>query len=112
MLEQQWSVSNGVEKVNVLAVSAGFTYTFRPTQPVGDRVDASSIKINGVVVVPSQTYRISANSFLAAGGDGFSVLALGTNRTAGKNDVDAFEAFVTASSPIAPPALGRVVSAP
>jgi len=53
-----------------------------------------------------------ANSFLAAGGDGFAILAQGTNRTPGKNDVDAFEAYVTASSPVQPPALGRLTIAP
>lgn len=112
MLEQQWSVSNGAEKANMLAVSAGFTYAFSPTRPIGDRIDPSSIKIDGVVVDPSATYRVTANAFLSAGGDGFAVLAQGGNRAPGAIDVDALEVYVHANSPLAPPAIGRLVVVP
>jgi 5'-nucleotidase len=111
MLEQQWSLSNGAEKANVLAVSDGFTYTFDPTRPIGDRVDPANIFLDGVQVMPSETYRITANSFVAAGGDGFSILAQGTNRTAGPLDLVPLEAYVTSHTPLALPSLGRVTVA-
>ncbi len=112
MLEQQWSLSNGVEKANMLAVSEGFTYSFRPTGPLGNRIDPTTIRLGGVTVSPTQTYRITANSFLSAGGDGFSVLAAGTNRAPGSIDVDALEVYAKAHSPLAPPVVGRLTATP
>lgn len=109
MLEQQWSIQGGVEKANILAVSQGFRYEWDSTRPIGSRVDPASISIGGVAVNPSGSYRITANSFVAAGGDGFSVLVQGTDRVGGAVDVDAFEAYFAAHSPFAPPALGRIV---
>jgi 5'-nucleotidase len=108
LLEQQWSLSGGVEKVNMLAVSASVKYSFDPTRAIGDRVDAGSITVDGVVVNPAASYRIAANNFLADGGDGFAVLKLGTERVPGPSDLDAFERYLTAHSPLAPPALDRV----
>ncbi len=113
LLEQQWAAgAGGVEKVNLLAVSSSLHYAFTPTLPIGSRVDAASITIDGVVVDPAATYRIAANNFLADGGDGFAVLKLGTNRVPGPGDLDAFEAYLAARSPLAPPALDRVTLRP
>ncbi len=73
MLEQQWSMIGAVLEVNMLSVSAGFQYTWSASAPIGSRVDAASIKRGGVTVVPTATYRITVNAFLADGGDGFAV---------------------------------------
>jgi 5'-nucleotidase len=108
MLEQQWSIVSGSEKANMLAVSEGFTYAYDPSRPLGDRIDPADILLDGAPVDPSQTYRITANSFLAAGGDGFSVLALGTNRAPGPLDLVPLEEYVASHSPLSPPAIGRV----
>lgn len=53
-----------------------------------DRVDPSTIAIGGVPVVPTGTYRVTVNSFLADGGDSFSVLTSGTDRLGGPVDLD------------------------
>jgi 5'-nucleotidase len=53
LLEQQFD-NPSAGQVRVLQVSGGFTYSYDLTKPSGQRVDASSIKINGQVVQPSQ----------------------------------------------------------
>jgi 5'-nucleotidase len=50
------------------------------------------------------------NSFLADGGDGFTVLRGGSDRVVGGLDVDALAAYLTANRPIAPPATDRITS--
>ena len=56
----------------------------------------------------SGTYRVAANNFLVGGGDGFSVFTQGTDLWSGPLDLDAFTAYLTANSPVAPPALNRI----
>jgi 5'-nucleotidase len=51
------------------------------------------------------------NSFLADGGDGFSVLTQGTNRVVGGLDIDGFADYLTEVSPVAPPATDRITVA-
>ena len=41
-------------------------------------------------------YRVTVNSFLAEGGDGFAAFADGTDRLGGAQDVDALVAFLGA----------------
>ncbi len=108
MLEQQWQLVGGVEKANVLQVSAGFSYTWDSTRAIGDRVDGTSLQLNGAAVQATFSYRITVNSFLADGGDGFAVLKSGTERLGGAIDVDALSNYLTAHSPLAPPTLGRI----
>src|SRR5215217_1228895 len=86
----------------ILQVSNGFTYSWSTSAPACDKVDSSTIKINGVTVDPSSSYRVTVNSFLADGGDGFTTLVQGTNRVGGDVDTDAFAAYFGAHSPVAP----------
>jgi len=107
VLEQQFdNPSAGATKI--LQVSTGFTYSYDLTKPTGQRVDASSIKINGTVVVPTQSYQVAMNSFLAAGGDGFTVFNEGTKQIGGDVDIDALVAWFGAKSPIAPGPQNRI----
>lgn len=57
---------------------------------------------------PTATYRVTVNSFLADGGDGFKILKSGVDRVGGALDVNALTGYLGAHSPVAPPALGRV----
>jgi 5'-nucleotidase len=91
-----------------LQVSAGFTYTWDAARPSGDRIDPASIKIDGVTVVPATGYRVTMNSFLATGGDGFSVFNACTNQLGGEVDVDALARYFTENSPIAPGPQNRI----
>jgi 5'-nucleotidase len=71
----------------------------------------SAVTIGGTAVDPAASYRITVNSFLADGGDGFPVLRQGTDRLGGEVDTDALEAYLEPSltgAPIAPPALDRI----
>jgi 5'-nucleotidase len=105
-LEQQW-LDGGPTRI--LQPSSTLHYTQTLANPIGDRV--SDITIDGVPVDPAATYRVTVNNFLAAGGDSFTVLTQGTNVTGGPIDLDAFAAYLTANSPVAPPAADRITVA-
>ena len=92
----------------VLQVSRGFSYTWDAAGPVGERVDPSTIAIDGITVDPGATYRVTVNSFLAGGGDGFTVLREGTERTGGMIDLDALVAYFSAAGPVAPGPQDRI----
>ena len=104
-LEQQWSVRSGTLSLLYLGISKGLTYSYDTSRPVGDRVLASTLKLNGVVLDPNASYRVTVNSFLADGGDSFTVFKAGTNRVGGGVDLDEFVAYMAANQPVsAPPA--------
>lgn len=105
MLEQQWC-GQGTQRV--LGISQGFTYTYDNSKPSCDKIDPATIKLNGTVINPAADYRVTANSFIATGGDGFSVLTEGTNRVEKVRDIEAFESHIRARSPLQAPTLGRV----
>jgi 5'-nucleotidase len=109
LLEQQWKDQS---RVRLLQVSKGFSYTWTESAPEGKKVDPKSIKLNGKVLGPEQTYRVTVNSFIAAGGDGFTVLIDGTNRLGGPVDVDAFVAYLGAKSPLSPSTAKRITRKP
>ena len=60
-------------------------------------VDPATIAIGGVPVDPAASYRVTVNSFLATGGDGFAVLNDGTDRLGGAVDLDAVEDYFAAN---------------
>jgi 5'-nucleotidase len=60
-------------------------------------------------VNPAASYRVTVNSFLADGGDGFGVLVQGSNRLGGAVDTDAFEAYLQANpGGVAPGPMNRI----
>ncbi len=77
----------------ILAVSEGFTYDYTDAGPV-----VGTVKLNGVAIDPSASYRIVTNNFLADGGDGFPAFVQGTDRYFGGLDIDAFADRLQASS--------------
>ncbi len=79
LLELQWK-RPGATDDSVLQISDGFTYTWNPNAPRGQRVVAGSMKLRGVPLDPAKTYRIAANNFLAEGGDNFPVFTTATNK--------------------------------
>ena len=105
VLEQQWLPG----LTRILQPSSTLHYTQTLANPIGDRV--SNITINGVPVDPAATYRVTVNNFLAAGGDSFTALTQGTDVTGGPIDLDAFTAYLTANSPVSPPATDRITVA-
>ena len=109
LLEQQWA---GQPFRRILQVSEGFSYGWSDSAIDGDRVDPASIRLNGAPVDPLATYRVVVNSFLAAGGDNFSILTEGTNRLGGAQDFDALKAYFEANSPVMPGPQDRITSLP
>ena len=48
------------------------------------------------------------NNFLSTGGDGFTVFNEGTDQLGGPVDIDAFGAYITKNSPVAPTPRDRI----
>ncbi|MEV4618759.1 bifunctional metallophosphatase/5'-nucleotidase [Asanoa sp. NPDC049573] len=107
VLEQQFPGFGGQTTQRVLQVSAGFTYTYDTRLPAGSRV--SDLALNGTPIDPAATYRLTTNDFLANGGDGFTNLTAGTNRTTAPGfDVDALVGYLGANAPVAPGPANRI----
>ena len=116
VLKQQWCEQ---DLVKVLLPSAGVHYTYSASaaaalagQPcAGAANPVTGLTIGGTAVDPAASYRVTVNSFMADGGDKFTVLRDGTDRLGGSVDTDALEAYLAPSltgTPIAPPALDRI----
>ncbi len=102
VLEQGFD-ANGPQQV--LTPSAGFTYAIDLTRPVGERVVAMTL--NGAPIDPAATYRVSTNSFLAGGGDSFTLFAQQRDALVGMPDIDALETWLKSVPPRAVPAEDR-----
>jgi len=112
MLEQQFVGCAQTDRDRILQVSAGFTYSWSLSAPACDKVDPATIMIGGVPVDPAASYRVTVNSFLADGGDRFSVLLEGTDRLGGAVDTDAFEDYFATNSPVPPGPMDRITQVP
>lgn len=93
-----------------LQPSEGLTYTWQGDAPAGERVQ--DLRLHGEALVPTQTYRVTVNSFLAEGGNGFVLLKEGTARLGGGQDVDALVAYLGAASPREPSPQARISRTP
>ncbi len=112
LLEQQFvGCPNGQTFNRILQVSDGFSYTWDNAGPACDKVDPASILLNGAPIDPAASYRVTVNSFLADGGDLFTVLKEGTDRLGGAQDIDALEAwFATFATPVDPAGYANALS--
>ncbi|MEJ8674592.1 bifunctional metallophosphatase/5'-nucleotidase [Chromobacterium amazonense] len=105
LLEQQWS---DPARGKMLQVSSGFSYSWSKSAPVGSKVDIKSIAINGVPIDPKARYTVQVNNFIGGGGDGFTVLAQGTDRVVGGVDVDVMQRYLQSTPLVAVPKLNRI----
>ena len=92
LLESQLRGTTGEPKF--LQPSGEFTYTWQSDAPPGERV--RDMRLNGEPVEPAKSYRVTVNSFLAEGGDGFANLVDGADRKGGGQDLDALIAYLGA----------------
>ncbi|WP_083661297.1 ExeM/NucH family extracellular endonuclease [Actinophytocola xanthii] len=98
-LEEQWQPPGASRPKLHLGVSKGFTYTYLPDNPQGQRI--TSMSLNGTPIDPNGTYRVTVNSFLASGGDNFSALEGGENPvTTGDNDLTMLTEYLRENSPV------------
>ena len=104
VLEQGFD-ANGPEQV--LIPSAGFSFSYDRAKPVGQRIVA--MRLNGQPIDPAGMYRVTTNSFLAQGGDAFTVFAGQRTAQIGINDLDALELWLQGDPPRAVPAEERAV---
>jgi 5'-nucleotidase len=132
LLEQQFVGCLGQGTQRILQPSNGLRWSWDAAAPACSKITelsytptdvtvvppvvtgpAEVIVAGGVVQNPAQTYRITVNSFLASGGDGFTTLLAGTNVLGGAQDIDALVAHMAQfKAPAAPydpalPALGK-----
>ena len=139
LLEQQFAGCGAQTVSRVLQPSNGLRITWRASAPacakivdvmytptdIGATPPAATgapqrIVHDGVVQEPARLWRVTVNSFLAGGGDGFTTLQAGTHRVGGAQDIDALRAYLAPTlAPGKPydagsPALGepRVVRMP
>ena len=110
LLEQQFnSGANTTSSPRVLLPSAGFSYAYNLAAAAGSRITAMTLA--GTPVLEATTYRVTMNSFLATGGDNFTVFNEGTQTIGGDQDIDALEAYIKSNRPLTPPTPTRVVNA-
>jgi 5'-nucleotidase len=68
------------------------TYTWDAQRPYDDRI--IEIRKDDTTIDPTAVYSVTVNSFIAEGGDNFSVLLGGTNRQVGSIDLDALIEYI------------------
>ncbi len=92
----------GRERPSLLAPSDGLSYRWLAGAAPGQHVQ--DLRLHGKPVQPDERLRVTVNSFLAEGGDGFSLLKRYGERVAGPQDIDALLVHVRgnpAPSPVA-----------
>lgn len=94
LLEQQ---QRGGPDAPLMSPSAGLTYTWSSRGAAGQR--ARDIRVQGQPLDPKATYRITVNSFMAEGGDGYTILQKGRERLGGAQDIDALLAHLARGVP-------------
>jgi len=90
LLNQQWF---GQSRPRILKTS-GIIYNWDATRIESDRVIVSSIQIGNQLIDLAAVYSVTVNSFIASGGDNFSVLTEGTNKVVGAVDIDALVNYI------------------
>ncbi|MBE3598360.1 MAG: bifunctional metallophosphatase/5'-nucleotidase [Limnochordaceae bacterium] len=106
LLEQQWM---NQPFPRILQIS-GLRYTWHADRAAGERVDPGEIFLeDGTPVQPEGRYRVVVNSFLADGGDNFTVLREGADRAVGPIDLDALVEYLRRiSQPVTARIEGRI----
>ncbi|WP_346623359.1 ExeM/NucH family extracellular endonuclease [Blastococcus montanus] len=102
VLEQQWQPEGSSRPFLALGTSEELTWSYDPDAPAGERIIVDSIRISGEPIDLGATYRVATNSFLASGGDNFTVFTEGTTEQTGLIDFDAFQAYLEEFSPLSP----------
>ncbi|XP_038120936.1 apyrase [Culex quinquefasciatus] len=112
-VEKSWD-EDRFNGANMLQVS-GLRVEYNVTKPIGERVLALEVLCADCMVPryeqlqPLKYYRVVTNSFIAGGGDGFSIFPQhGRNKRIGPVDIQAFEDYAKIRSPIVQGIDGRI----
>jgi 5'-nucleotidase len=113
LLQQQFVGCAVPTSPRILQVSSTFRYEQDPAATTCEG-HVGRMFVDGVEVTPTDSFRVTMNNFLAAGGDGFTVFNEGTDALGGAQDIDALVAAFAAAEPagIAVPPLDRIVAPP
>jgi 5'-nucleotidase len=113
LLEQQFVGCHGQATQRILQPSATLTYQSNPAAAVC-AAKIGEIRVGDAVVTPTTSLRVTMNSFLATGGDGFTIFNEGTDPLGGAQDIDALVEYLTAAGDagVAVPATNRIVPVP
>jgi 5'-nucleotidase len=110
------ALENGVSQVEQgagrFAQVGGMRYSYDPNAAAGSRVTGVQVRSGSgfVALDTNASYRVVVNNFIAAGGDGYSVLTRGTDRIdTGFLDSDVLIEYIGANTPINPQLEGRIV---
>jgi 5'-nucleotidase len=90
----------------IMLPSANVHYQW--TTAGGPHIVDGSVSFNGTPIDKAASYRVAMNNFMADGGDNYTVFRSCTQPLGGDVDLDAFARYLTAHSPVAPPALTRI----
>jgi 5'-nucleotidase len=88
LLNQQW-LNQPFPRIMQIS---GLTYTWDNDLPIGDRI--IEVRKDGMPIDVAASYSVTVNSFMAAGGDNFTVLPQGLNQIGGPVDLDALIDYV------------------
>ncbi|MBG6183341.1 5'-nucleotidase [Arthrobacter sp. CAN_A214] len=101
VLEQQWQPDGNSRGFLALGLSDNVSYTYDPALERGSRI--TSVTVDGSPLDPARAYRVGTFSFLAQGGDNFTVFRQGTDtRESGLVDRNAWIDYIKANSPLSP----------
>lgn len=115
VLEQQFAGCRGQTRTRMLIPAHTLRYAWSASAGCGERIRAvdllgadGSVRArivdeSGRVLAPQQTFRVTVNSYLAAGGDGFDTFLRGRDAVGGGLDIDALAAYLGRFQPPASP---------
>jgi 5'-nucleotidase len=111
VLEQDFAGCGGQATAKTLQVSSTLKYESNASAATCD-AKIGKIWVNGALITPTTSIRVTMNNFLAFGGDGYTVFNEGTNALGGAQDIDAFADYLGAAggTGVAVPALNRIVA--
>ena len=108
VLNQQFNNGGVANSTRIMLVSGNVHYQWTSAAGDGGHVVDGSVKIDGAAIDKNAPYRVTMNNFMADGGDNYTVFKSCTQPLGGEVDLDAFERYVHANSPVAPPELNRI----
>jgi 5'-nucleotidase len=102
LLEHQFD-AQGL-RPSVLVPSANFHFAYDLSKPLGEHIVA--MRLDGKPIDPNGRYRVVVNSFLASGGDGYTMLTEGADTFDAGLDLDALEEWLATNPQVPTP--GRI----
>jgi 5'-nucleotidase len=109
LLEQQFTGCGGQVTTRTLQVSDGFSYERAPGGATcADKV--GKMTFAGKDLDPAANYRVTMNSFLSTGGDGFTVFNDGKEVIGGEIDLDALIAYFALKGTLNPGPGNRIIA--